>query len=105
MGHIAASPQLRIHGTPSPHLSVSGVHSAAGSPAHPAGLLTIDRPTSRESYSMTPPRAQVFPVSCGIDWPSDRLGYPLNHAWLLENSFVMIAQYVELLEFPHSLLR
>ena len=60
LGHVAASPQLRLHGTPSPHLSVSA-HSA-GSPAHP-GLLTIDRPTSRESFSMTPPRAQVFPVS------------------------------------------
>lgn len=58
LGHVAASPQLRLHATPSPHMSA---HSAAGSPAH-HGLLTIDRPTSRESYSMTPPRAQVFPV-------------------------------------------
>ncbi|XP_067932584.1 uncharacterized protein [Watersipora subatra] len=54
LGHVAASPQLRIHGSPSPNLPTSG------SPAH-LGLLTIDRPTSRESFSMTPPRAQVFP--------------------------------------------
>ncbi|KAF6018488.1 DNTTIP1 [Bugula neritina] len=58
LGHVAASPQLRIHGTPSPHL-LGSTHST-GSPAH-HGLLTIDRPTSRESFSMTPPRAQVFP--------------------------------------------
>ena len=59
LGHVAASPQLRLHTTPSPHMSA---HSATGSPSH-HGLLTIDRPISRESYSMTPPRAQVFPVS------------------------------------------
>lgn len=62
LGHVAASPQLRLHATPSPHMSA---HSHSGSPAH-HGLLTIDRPTSRESYSMTPPRAQVFPVSDNV---------------------------------------